>query len=170
MNIHSLHDSASYYTDKAILAALINIPQSGAELYTIAGEANTLALILLAPGGGLSSYHRKLAQAHPTISGTVRGEAETGRLAPSPGDFHQVTLRWMLKTASHVALWSAAFPQFADDVTRWGVDAVNNGARFLLTIESAAEKVAEWTALVRRLKRPSTTLTFFGPAVAEAAI
>jgi hypothetical protein len=166
---HSLHDAGSYDTDKAILAALINIPQSGAEFYTVVGEANTVAMVLLAPGGGLSSYHRRLAQAHPIISGTVRAEAEIGRPAPSPGVFHKSTLGWMLKNASHVAIWSGVFPQFAEDITRWGIEATNNGARFLLTIETAREKAAEWAALARRWKRPGTALTFFGPASVEVA-
>jgi len=144
------------------------VPQSGAFFGTMSGEAKTVATILLAPGGGLSSYQRGRALAHPFVSCSVRGDSETWRPAPSPDDFNRTTLLWAIDNASGIAIWSAPFPQFADDVARWGIDAANSGARFILTIETAAGRVAEWAALARRWKRRAASLRFFGRETAEA--
>jgi hypothetical protein len=164
----SLHDLASHDTINplhAIWACLV--PQSGAEFYTFVGEAKTLAKILLAPGGGLSKRHRNLAMAHPHefVSGCVRGDWQH---APPPGDFHQTTLRWMIKNATDIAIWSAPGTQFADDVAEWGIAAASNGA-FTLTIETVAEKAAEWAGIVRKWKKRSASVRFFGPDGVEAA-
>ena len=165
MTIRSLHNSASSSTFNArhaLYAALL--PESGAFFATIAGEAKTIAQVLLAPGDGLSSYHRDLALEHSLVSFSVRGDWER---APAPADFHRATLRWAINNATDIAVWSAPFPQFKDDVVLWGETAVNNGARFLLKIETTAQRAAEWAALVRRWKKPAASIRFFGPESAE---
>ena len=140
------------------------LPESGAEFYTFAGEANILATVILAPGGGLSKRHRKLAMAHPLVSFNVRGDWQR---APSPADFDPITLRWGISNASDIAVWSAPFPQFADDFAEWRDAAA--GARFVMTIETTIERAAEWADLVRRWKRRAASVRFFGPESVEAA-
>jgi hypothetical protein len=157
----TLHDPVSHSTTNPLHALWAQlVPQSGAFFGTMIGEAKTIATILLSPGGGLSREDRKFALAYPLVSGSVRGDLQH---APSPGDFHQATLRWMIDNASDIAVWSAPFPQFADDVAEWGIAAASNGARFTLTIETVAEKAAEWADLVRRWKRRAASVRFFGP-------
>lgn len=146
------------------LSGIIEIPQSGAEFYTLAGEAKTVAQVFLAPGGGLSLYHRQLAESHPFVSCSLRGDAEAGRPAPSPEDFHQATLRWAVRGADHIAIWSATYPQCADDFGRWGVGTANDGARFITTIETTEERATEWAALAARWKRKSCTVKMFSTA------
>jgi hypothetical protein len=163
-----IHDFASHGTYEArhALYSLI-VPESGASLITIAGEAKTIAKVILAPGDGLSRRHRSLALAHPhdLVCATVRGDWQR---APSPADFDPVTLRWMIDNATDIAVWSAPWSLFADEVARWGIDAANNGARFLLTIDTVAEKASVWAAFVRGWMRRSAALTFFGPGAGGA--
>jgi hypothetical protein len=153
--------------DAVHVAYALLVPASGASLNTIVGEAKTIAQVLLAPGAGLSKRHRDFALAppHDLVSAAVRGDWER---APSPGAFHQATLRWAVKNAVHITVWSAVYPHFADDIARCDIDAANNGARFLLRIETVAEKAAEWADIVRRWKRPAASVRFFGPVSAEA--
>ena len=148
------------------LTGIIAIPQTGAAIYTMAGPAKTLAAILIAPGAGLSRRHRRLAEAHPLVSCSIRGDSETGRSAPAPDDFHQITLRWAIFGANRISIWSAPFPQCADDHARWGIGAANDGARFVTTIETTEERAAEWSALVDRWKRKTAIVRVFDSAIA----
>lgn len=152
------------------LSGIIEIPQSGAEFYTLAGEAKTVAQIFLAPGAGLSRYHRELAEAHPFVSCSLRGDPEGARPAPSPEEFHQATLRWAIRGADRIAVWSATYPQCADDFGRWGVGAANAGARFITTIETTEDRAPEWVALVARWKRKSCAVEMFSTATTEGSI
>lgn len=143
------------------LSGIIEIPQFGAEFYTLAGEAKTLAIVLLAPGDGLSRNHHRLAEAHPLVMCSILGDPEGGA-APLPEQFHQVTLRWALCNADKIAIWSAPFPQRGDDVARWGIDVANAGAHFVTTIQTSEERAAEWVALIERWKRKATPVQIFG--------
>ena len=143
------------------LSGIIEIPQSGAEFYTLAGEAKTVAQIFLAPGGGLSRYHRQLAEAHPFVSCNLRGDSDVRWPAPSPEDFHQATLRWAIRGADYIAIWSATYPQCADDVGRWGVGAADEGAHFVTTIETNEDRAPEWAALIERWKRKDRPVALF---------
>jgi hypothetical protein len=162
MTSQSLHDSVSSGTygnpRHAVYAALL--PESGAFFGTLAGEAKTIAQIFLALGDGLSGHNRRLALAHPCVSFNVRGDWTR---APSPADFDRATLRWGIGNATDIAVWSAPFPQFADDVARWGIDAADGDGRFVTIIDTVPERAAEWSALVRRWKKPTASLRFFGP-------
>jgi hypothetical protein len=156
-----IHDSASHgtYDARHALYSLL-IPESGASFSTIAGEAKTIAKVFLAPGDGLSRRHRNLALLHPRVIFTVRGDWQR---APSPKDFHQVTLRWGIDNADSIAIWSAPFPAFSDAFTEWRLTAVDTGARFVSMIETTIDRAAEWAALVWRWKRRSVSIQFFGP-------
>jgi hypothetical protein len=138
------------------------IPQSGAELFTISGEARTLASVLLAPGDGLSDHHRRLAEAHPVVEYSVRADYGTSRPSPSPDAFHHGTLQWAIGGATHIVIWSAPYPQHADEVAMWGMRAVEDGARFVTTVETTPERSHEWMELVQRWKRPSAIVRVFG--------
>src|SRR5262249_28057175 len=134
-------------------AGILKIPQWGAEFYTLAGAANIVAKVFLAPGGGLSKRHRRLAEAHPIVSCTIRADVEPWRAAPSPDEFDRVTLRWAIYGASRIAIWSAPFPQFVEEVGMWSERAVEEGARFRTTIETTAARAPDWANIVRRWKQ-----------------
>ena len=156
-----IHDSASLGTPNALHATwALLIPQSGAFFATIAGEAKTLAQVFLAPGGGLSSKQRKFASSHPSVSFNVRGDWER---APLPENFDRATLRWGIKNSNALAIWSAKYPNFADDVFEWGIQESNSGARFVTIVETVAERATAWATFVRRWKQPGASLRFFGP-------
>src|SRR5271156_2552716 len=142
-------------------SAIVPPPQSGAQLRTIVGEAKTLAAVLLAPGAGLNRYHRRMAEAHPLVQCSVRGDPEGIGLAPLPEHFDQTTLRWTIDNADHIAIWSAPYPQRCDDVWRWGIGVVNAGARFVTTIETNEDRAPEWADLVERWKRKACPVELF---------
>lgn len=142
---------------------LVEIPQSGARLYTISGAAHTLAKVFLAPGSGLSKDQRRLVGAHPLALCTVRGDPGTGVSAPRPGDFHRVTLRWLIDRADHIAIWSAPHPQLVDEYASWSIRTVDGGARFVTTIETTPDRATEWHDLIWRWKRRAAVVRFFGP-------
>jgi hypothetical protein len=147
------------------LNAIVPLPQSGAQFLTIVGEAKTLAEVLLAPGDGLSRYHRQMAEAHPLVQCSVRGDPDGIGLAPFPEHFDQTTLRWTIDNADHIAIWSAPYPQRCDDLRRWFICAVNAGARFITTIETNEDRASEWVDLVERWKRKTTSVRVFGPEI-----
>jgi hypothetical protein len=149
--------------DISKLIGIFTIPQSGCSFATIAGEANTVAQVILAPGDGLGKYHRRLAEAHPVVMCAVRGDLEP---PAAPDAFHRTTLRWALYSADYIAIWSAPFPEFYDDVGRAGMQAVDDGRWFLVTIETTAERAPEWAAFVQRWKRKTTPVRVYGPEIA----
>lgn len=139
------------------------IPQFGASFQIIIGPAKTVGQIFLAPGDGVPMHIRDAAKALPLVNCTVRGEADWGRPAPSPDAFHPLTLRWMMDNASHLVVWSAPYPSYCDEVARWSMQAVDDGARFILTIETTPEQAHNWLELIDRWKRRRTTVRIFGP-------
>ena len=166
MSGQSLHHPEGIYqpSDYALAAAAAGlIPESGASFATLSGEARTIGQVFLAPGGGLSKCQRQLAQHHSCCTVAIRADRTP---APAPAAFHRATLRWAIQNADRVMIWSAAFPNLADDVAEYGIAAVNGGARFLTTIECSSENVEDWNALVERLRRPATVVEVFGPCVA----
>jgi hypothetical protein len=140
----------------------INIPQCGAELYTLAGEAKPVAAVLLAPGGGLTKRHRRLAEAHDVVSCSIRADLEN---SPSPDAFDRITLRWAIYSADLIALWSAPFPQRADRLRRDYFQAVETGARFLTIIETNERCEPAWTAFIQRWKRKATPARTYAPEI-----
>ena len=144
-----------------VLHALVPPPQSGAQLRTICGHAQTLALVLLAPGSGLNRAQRRLANAHPLVRCSVRGDPEGSGLAALPEHFHQTTLRWMIDSADRIAVWSAPCPERADDVRQWDADSINAGERFLTTIETNEDRATEWVAFINRWKRKVCSVELF---------
>jgi hypothetical protein len=165
LNIHDTEPSGTRDARHALYALIV--PESGAALITMAGECKTIAKVFLAPGDGLSRSHRSLALAHPQVIFTVRGDYKR---APSPKDFHQVTLRWGIDNADSIGIWSAPYPECSDAFTEWRIAADNAGARFVTIIETTIDRAAEWAALVRRWKRRSASLRFFGPESTGVAI
>jgi hypothetical protein len=161
------HEGPSYLD---VVNALVPPPQSGAQFRTIVGEAKTLAVVFLAPGGGLSRYHRRLAEAHPLVQCSVRGDPDGIGLAALPEHFHEITLRWMIRQADNIVIWSAPYPQCADDVGRWGVGAANEGAHFVTTIETNEDRAPEWAALVARWKRKSCPVKMFSTETTRGSI
>jgi hypothetical protein len=143
------------------LSGLVRIPQSGPAFYTFAGE-KSVATILLAPGEGLSKKWRRFAEKHEIISCAVRADFES---APPPEAFHQITLRWAIYSADCITIWSAPFPQFARDFRQDGFQAVENGARFLTTIETNELRAPEWAASIQRWKRKATHVRIYGPEI-----
>jgi hypothetical protein len=148
------------------LSGIIEIPQSGVRLYSLVGKAKTVASILLAPGDGLNRRRRRFAESHEFIGCTVR--ADLGRPI-SPDAFHQTTLRWALYSADLIEVWSAPFPQLADDLCRASLAAVDAGSRFLTTIETTERDAPAWLRYVERWKRKGTPVRAYGPEIMEAA-
>lgn len=140
------------------------IPQSGASFQIIIGRAQTAGQIFLAPGDGVSMHVRQCATELPLLNCTIRGDVELWRPAPSPNDFHRLTVRWMIDNASHIAVWSAPYPTHCDEVAQWGMQAAEDGARFILTIETTPERAESWLKLINRWKRRRTAVRVFGPS------
>jgi hypothetical protein len=147
-----------------ILGALL-FPTSGAKMATLLAKdaVKTVAQIWLAPGGGLPKQLRKLAIEHDVVRVSVRGEVYYGRPTPFPYEFHQSTLRWALKRTHQIAVWSAPFPEFADDIGEWLCDEAFFGSRFQMIIETVPLRAAEWREFIARWKGPRTEVRFFGP-------
>lgn len=140
-----------------LMHALVPPPQSGAQFRTIATDEKMLALVLLAPGGGLSNAHRRMAEAHPFVQCSVRGDLDDTAGAALPEHFHKTTLRWMLDRADKMAIWSAPFPQRADDVREWWKIRVHFGT----LIETNEDRAREWLAFVNRWKRRTCSVEMF---------
>jgi hypothetical protein len=102
-----------------LLHALVPPPESGAQFRTIATDEKMIAAVFLAPGDGLGNAHRRMAEAHPIVQWSVRGDPEGVGLAALPDQFHKTTLRWMIDRADKIAIWSAAYPRCADEVREW---------------------------------------------------
>jgi hypothetical protein len=160
------HEGPSYLD---VVNALVPPPQSGAQFRTIVGEAKTLAVVFLAPGTGLNRAHRRMAEAHPLVQCSVRGDPDGIGLAALPEHFHEITLRWMIHSADNIAIWSAPCPQRSDDMWKWDTDAVNAGAHFLTTIETNEDRAPEWAALIERWKRKSCRVVLFSSVKATGA-
>jgi hypothetical protein len=146
------------------------VPEEGARLYTITGPAKTFAKILLAPGEGLDRGMRRRAEAHPLVTCDVRGDRGISLPAPSPEEFHGVTLRWALRKAEYIAVWSAPFPQLADEYAREALAVANAGARFMTLIETTPDRAAEWLAVVKQWKRRSSRTALFGPCDVDPVV
>jgi hypothetical protein len=144
------------------LSGILDIPQSGARLYSLAGNAKTVASVLLAPGNGLNKQSRRLAEAHEFVGCTVC--ADLGRPI-SPEDFHKTTLCWAIYRADFIALWPAYFPQRADELRRDFFQAVEAGARFVTIIETDERCASAWAAFVQHWKQKATLVRFYGPEI-----
>jgi hypothetical protein len=151
------------------LATLLHpIPQVGARVSSVIGEANTVGMVVLAPGPGLDKDTRaQIVSAHSAVCCSVRAERVPGYAKRPPVAFHAPTLLWMTEAADYLAIWSAPGTELSDEVATAGIAAVNNGARFPVTYETDIEGVAEWAAFVRRYKRAAAQLVFFGPEHGE---
>jgi hypothetical protein len=135
-------------------------PLWGAHFSTIAGPAKTVAQVLLAPGPGLDKHMRTLASAHPVVNCVIRAELTP---TPGPADFHGATIRWAIKSADLINVWSAPGTQFAKEKCAADTQAVDDGGKFILTIETTPRRASEWAAWVRRYKRADAKLVFYGP-------
>ncbi len=145
-----------------ILGALL-FPTEDAKMATLLAHegVKTVAQIWLAPGDGLPNRLRKLAVGgHDVVRVSVRGEEYYGRPTPSPNEFHPPTLRWALKHSRQIAVWSAPYPELADDVGEW------LGSRFQMIVETVPSRAAEWREFIAQWKGPRTEVRFFGPEVA----
>jgi hypothetical protein len=153
------------HVDPAVFAAELITPAAGARVVTLLSGGPPLGQVWLAPGSGLNRHDRQqIVSVHPQVCCAIRGEpALPWQEAPRPADFHGATLRWMLKSANYIAIWSVPFPQLAAECEAAGAQAVKDGATFTVLIETTAHAAAEWAALARRLKRKAAQLDFFGP-------
>ena len=148
-----------------ILGALL-FPTEGAKMATLLAEdaVKTVAQVYLAPGGGLQKHLRKIAVgAHDHVHVAVRGDVYYGRPAPSPGDFHASTLKWALKHSRQVAVWSAPYPEFKDEIGTWMCDEALAGSSFQTIVETVPARAAEWREFILRWKGSRMEVRFFGP-------
>ena len=133
-----------------LMHALVPPPQSGAhELRTKDAHG------ALAPAG--LTTHRRMAEAHPFVQCSVRGDLGGVAGAALPEHFHKTTLRWMLDRADKMAIWSAPYPQRADDVREWWKIRVHFGT----LIETNEDRAREWLAFVNRWKRKTCSVEMF---------
>jgi hypothetical protein len=140
-----------------LLRVLIPLPESGAQFRTFATDAKMSAVVLMAPGDGLSNAHRRMAEAHPFVECSVRGDLDGVAGATLPEHFHKTTLRWMLDRADKIAIGSAPYPQRADDVREWWKIRVHFGT----LIEINEDRAAEWLAFINRWKRKTCSVELF---------
>jgi hypothetical protein len=145
-----------------LLHVLVPPPESGAQFRTLASDAKMAALVLLAPGDGLSNAHRRMAEAHPFVECSVRGDPDGGAPAPFPEQFHKSTLRWMIERADKIAIWAAPYPQRADDVREWW----NIRVHFGTLIETNEDRAPEWQAFINRWKPKNCSVEMFSSHVA----
>ncbi len=147
------------------LATELILPAAGARVVSFVGDRKTVGQVFLAPGSGLSEHDcEQVIAAHAVVNCSIRAEApHPWQEPPQPVDFHSGTLRWMFKTADYICIWSAPFPQYADEVATTGIKAIEDGAEFMVTIETTPERAAEWAELLRRWKRKKAKVAFFGP-------
>ncbi len=142
-------------------------PTTGTKMATLLAKdaVKTVAQIWLAPGDGLPKHLRRAAvKAHDVVQVMVRGEVyRFGQAAPSPCDFHPSTLKWALKHTRQLAVWTAPFPEFVDDIGTWICAEALAGSSFQTTIETVPSRAAEWQEFVTRWKGPRTQVRFFGP-------
>jgi hypothetical protein len=161
-SIDSSHTLASTIADFGLL------PDEGCLFVTWADRDLTqpiLGAVIVAPGAGLPKHKRQLAEAHPTVRCTIRADRTP---APEPPAFHRATVKWAIQNADRIAIWSAPFPDLAEEFLQSGIAATSAGARFRLTIECNQENAAEWIAFVERLRRKATPVRVFGPVGAVA--
>jgi hypothetical protein len=141
------------------------VPDRGANMAALINPDGTgFTRIFLAPmpgadSTGLAKKNRRIAERSPIVYASVRADLDRAYL---PDDFHQVTLRWLVDSASHIALWSAPFPQRHDDVFAAGIAAHEAGGRFILQIECTPETQGPWLSLVNRWKRRAAVVEVFG--------
>jgi len=97
---------------------------------------------------------------------TVRGDPGSIFLpAPSPGQFDEATLRWAIRSADEIAIWSAPFPELADEYAQWSVEAADRGARCITTIETTPDRASEWRHVADAWKPRKTRIRLFGEAL-----
>jgi hypothetical protein len=161
-----VHDSEPHGTNNAICAAYELLrPRSVTLSSTI--TAASFAQVILTPDDRLTANGRRFAMEHPIVCCHVRG-VEYPALIPS--GFNQRSLRWAIQSATHIALSCAEYPKSKNDLAWWGSRAVENGARFILIIEYPVEKFIEWLDVIRRWKRPESSLQFVGLENVEVAV
>jgi hypothetical protein len=149
--------------EQAFLASLL-LPETGARMATMGGpDTKIMAKIFVAPGGGLDQRLRQGALVHEAVFVTFRGDVYGGRPAPACAEFDATTLEWAVRKSRQVAIWTAPFPDYRDDVATWMVDTANAGSTFQTIIETVPSRAAEWAAAVDRWKDRDTEVRFFGP-------
>jgi len=159
--------SSGTYKTSASNAALTHIPQFGVSSYMITGDDGTITRVILAPGRGLTRTDReRILTTNRAIFCSVRGDLGTYD-PPSPADFHEEILRWAIRNARMLAIWSAPL-QFPDPVAGWGTKLFWVIPCFVTLVEASKKHVSEWSTLVGRWKHPDASVHFFGPGEAGA--
>jgi hypothetical protein len=140
------------------LNGILDISQSTARFYSNAEEVNSLAVIAIIPGSGLSSRWRWLAEKHKATRCVVL--ADLGRPI-SPDTFHQTTLRWAIYSADLIQIWSALSQRVHDFSD--ALAAADAGARFQTTIETTEQDAPDWLRFIERWQRKAASVKVYGP-------
>ena len=90
---------------------------------------------------------------------SVRGEVPCPGV-PRPNDFDEVTLKWMVRLANLITIWSAPGTSRANEIRA----AVGERAiQRWLTVETTPAASPLWHRFVHQWKRPSVEVLDFGP-------
>ncbi|MET3352643.1 UNVERIFIED_ORG: hypothetical protein ABID33_000526 [Xanthobacter viscosus] len=116
-------------------------------------------MVYLAPGSGLPRRSRRITEASHWVSLCVRGEGTRGRV-PNPNDFDQMTLKWMVRLAGGIIIWSAPGMQRRAELAALVSGSSNRRA---LTIETTPEVAPQWRAFAEQWKRPGVVTSELGP-------
>jgi hypothetical protein len=142
------------------LSALRPLVPWGAHVVSIIGDGGIAANVILAPGPGLAGCARAaIVGSYPLVNCIICAEL---RPTPRCADFHGATLRWAIRNADRISIWSPD-AQVADEKYAADACAVDAGANFILTIETPPAVAPEWATLACRHKRTDAKLVFYKP-------
>lgn len=135
---------------------------------------STFGEISISPGGhGLSGYHTRLAEAHPTLRIFVHADPGVDNLpAPSPGEFDQGTLEWAFGKADHIAVCWPASSEDSTQVSRlaeWITRTIRKSTRFVV-VRTTAEWHLHWLYSAFNWRRKGVKVAHFGEFPARPAV
>jgi hypothetical protein len=135
----------SFKGEDTNFAAVSNLSQrSGATFSSPPGPRPSFGQLSISPGGdGLSEYHRRLAEAYPTVRTFVHADPGANNLpAPWPNDFDQATLKWAIERADRIALRIAS-PENTARFAKWLARTIR-ASRWLVVVETQPMQALEW--------------------------
>jgi hypothetical protein len=148
--------------------------QAGTTFSSPPGSKPGFGEISVSPGGqGLSGYHMRLAEAHPTLRIFVHGDpGADGLPAPSPDEFDQGTLEWVFGKADHIAV---CWPASSEDLTQvsrlaeWTTRTIRKSTRGFVVVRTTAEWHLHWLYSAFNWRRKGVKVAHFGEFPARPA-
>ena len=122
-------------------------------------------VVALAPGTGLPRQHRRGIETRQFLTFKVLGEVPFWRV-PLPCDFDGITLKWAVRVADFISVWSEPGTDQAGNI----FEHLKGRTRLRwLVIETTPSVAPEWLSFVNQWKRPGTEAVEFGRLSTEGA-